>query len=213
MPKVSPLDFPCPKCRAGIGAKCHNYRGRPCAPHRQRKPQHVPNVQPREAYEESEAARRAIAGAHARHLAQAVAVCGWFPEAQYARWTFKDRTGALPDVIVYRCYRPGGDRRGPDATGTPEYAEQFPGHAERLGPPFIAHYTNKPGGDDSPGGFGFRWENSFGSIEVPEVRTAAELEAAAEKRRAKALAKQAAEAADLAAWRERNETPSLFPDS
>lgn len=204
MPKVDPLAVPCPKCNAGVGARCRNYKNRPCAPHRQRKPVHIPNVQPAEVYADGEATRRAVAGKHATELARAVSACGWFPGATYGRWTFRDRTGARPDVVVYRCYRPGVPR------GHEEYAADFPGHAERLGPPFVAFYTNRPGGDDSPGGFGLRWESSWGSIEVPAVRTAAELRAAAEKRRAKAVARQAADAAALAEWKRKNEPPSLF---
>ncbi len=205
MPRPDPLTFKCPKCDAAPGVKCRNYRGQACAPHGGRAPKHIPNVQPAEAYQESEESRRAIAGVHAQHLARAVSACGWFPDAKYARWTFKDRTGARPDVVVYKAYRPHTPR------GPADYAAEFPGHDEKMGPPFLAFYTQKPG-DTSPGGFGFRWESSFGSIEVPAVRTAAELQAAAEKRRGKALAQAEADAAEQAAWKARNVAPSLFDD-
>lgn len=48
MTKRDPLTVPCPQCRAVPGAKCRNYAGRNCAPHRKRfhDVDEVPNGKP-----------------------------------------------------------------------------------------------------------------------------------------------------------------------
>lgn len=33
---MNPLDLPCPQCHAAPGARCANYLGKHCAPHRSR---------------------------------------------------------------------------------------------------------------------------------------------------------------------------------
>lgn len=209
MPKANRdelLARPCPKCEAGPGARCHNAKGRPCRMHKERKPRHVPNVQPVEEIRGRVEKRNEIRTAALMAYMEAVSRCGHYEGARYGRWRLKDRTGAQADRLVFVVMRPGvsgwRDRQG-------RTIEEIDSDGERLGPPFEAYYRQLPG-DTQPGGFGFRWMRNFESIEVPAVASAEKLHAAAQKRRDKELARQKAEAERLAEWKRQNVPASLF---
>ena len=173
------------------------------AEHRERKPKHVPRVQDLAEIGERVAVREAVRERAAADLAAAVAACG--PGAlAYGRWTYTDRTNPARVVVVYCCRRPGVSGWVGEAT---------PWADELLGPPFLGFAPLGQAREAEPFGFGRRWDSYWTACEVPDVATAADLRAAAEKRQAKALAKQADEAAALAAWKARNVPASLFDDT
>lgn len=208
--KRDALEFVCPKCGAGVGARCRNYRGRACAPHGGRVPRHVPNVRPLAEYQDAANTRNEVRKAALLAYLEAVAKCGHYQGARYARWRVKDRSGARPDRLIFVVMRPGlagwRDREG-------RTVEEIDADGETLGPPFQGFEPMGRGNEAAPYVFPFRWERRFEAIEVPEVTPAEQLHAAAEKRRAKELARQAAEAEQLEAWKMRNETPPLFGEA
>lgn len=203
MPKVKPLGLRCPRCDAGPGRRCLNHKGRPCKPHKERRHVHIPKVDRPESYAESERSRTEIRHAALREFMVAVSHCGAGATA-YARIRYKDRTGREPDRVFYVCRRP--TFRSWCMKDGRQVDEAFPQFVyEELPIPYCLY-----GGRGQVIGPGYRWENRFEFIHAPEVQSAEQLQAAAEKRRAKALAKQQAEAERLAEWKRRNVAPSLF---
>lgn len=159
---------------------------------KKKRPPAIPKVQSDALYRAAYESRRAIADRQLKAWFEAVSHCGPGATA-YARWQIVDRLGELPDRFIYCCRRPHlqGWQPGPD----------FPGSDERLGPDNHPGYTVK-----GVTGYPYRFETRFNYIERYEPQSPEAMKAAAEKRRAKALEKAAADAER----RRRFETPSLF---
>lgn len=159
---------------------------------------HLPVVQADERYVANYAARKAIADASRAELDAAIAACGDGAE-QYGTHRVHDKLGIEPGRVIYCCRRDGTswDPPAPDlvdarirqrvaALVTPS-GVKYEGHAvtiekaSQYHPYPVTHFL-------------FRFDvSTVGLSDDYRPRTAEQLKAAAEARRAKALAEQQAE--------------------
>lgn len=152
---------------------------------------HLPVVHPDERYQENYALRTRVADEARAELAAAIAACG--PGAVgYCRWTLHDKLGIEPPRYFYGCRRPehvGWQPRPPDSdervtaegvTFVTESGIRYPCSPLTIGG--VTHYP-------------YRWSLSFQAITAYNPQTPDQMKAAAERRRAAAIAKRAAERA------------------
>ncbi len=159
------------------------------------RPRHLPVVQSDERYEENYAARKAIADKGRAEIEAAIAACG--PgHGGYAKWIITDTAGVEPPRTVYCCWDEGGGGWKPKAfeRGADEPPERWPDEARAIVVKGVKFYP-------------LRYSVSFSAFSEYSPQTPAQMKAAAESRRAKAIAKQEAE--DRAAEEARANAPQL----
>jgi hypothetical protein len=159
---------------------------------------HLPVVQADERYEANYAARKAIADAARAELDAAIAACGGGAE-RYGTHRIHDKLGLEPARVIYCCRRDDGpwEPPAPDLLDTrirqrvailiTPSGVKYEGHAvtiEKASPyhPYpVTHFL-------------FRYDvSTVGLSDDYRPRTPEQLKAAAEQRRAKAVAKEQAE--------------------
>ncbi len=163
---------------------------------------HIPKVQTDEVYEANYTARKKIADEAADELAAAIFACG--PDAErYGRYILHDKLGLEPERITYWCDRGAGREPPPPESDERVLADKVT-FTTRGGIKYEGWSITVKGVKYYP----FRWSNYVGTITEYKPRTPAQTKAAAEARRAKALAGVEAEAAAKRDAEARN--PTLF---
>lgn len=188
---------------------------KPARKHLARK--HLPVVHPDERYEANYAARKTLADEAAADLAAAIAACG--PDAgEYGRHVVHDKLGLEPSRVIY-CRRDDGVWSPP----SPECEERILKQSTFITTPGGMKYETRavtvPEGrfaEHAVTHFIRRYEVSTAPLPFKgyKPQTPEQMKAAAERRRAKALAElEAEERAKHEADEERRRVqPSLFPE-
>lgn len=157
---------------------------------------HLPVVHPDERYEENYATRKRVADAARAELDAAIAACG--PDAEaYCRWTVHDKLGLEPDRVFYGCRRPEHVGWKPDP---PESDERIVQDVVMVVTPSGIKYETRSLTINGVTHYPYRWGTSFQAISEYRPQTPEQMKAAAERRRATAIAKvEAREEAERAA--------------
>lgn len=171
---------------------------------------HLPVVQPDRVYEENFAVRKQVADEAARELAAAIEACG--PDAEaYCRWTQHDKLGIEPPRYFYGCRRDDGRGWQPEPPENNERVMQdVVTFVTASGIKYESHSLTINGLTLYP----YRWSTYFQALTEYKPRTPEQMKAAAEQRRAKAIAEAEAEQRELDEKRREaaHRQPSLFGD-
>lgn len=148
----------------------------------------LPVVHPDERYQENYAVRKKLADEARAELDAAIAACGPGADA-YCRWTMTDKLGREPDRVFYGCRRNGGTWE----PRPPEDNERIEQESVTLRTPYGTPYVISAVTIKGVKYYPFRWELGFSALSDYRPKTAEQMKAAAEARRAKAIAENEAE--------------------